>query len=659
MEDILSRQITGFRRYVLSSPIHLDYVSQNLCQLLGLPENELLHRTQDLYASRIHPADRNAYSDFITRLAETEQHLTQEYRLIKSDGSEIWVRDTASSERLEDGGLVAYSTLTDITDIKSENENLRYLNETIPCGFVTYTCEKQPRVTYINQTMLDLLRFPRVPDGETDDLELYKSNIFLMIPMEERRKFSKYLNRVFSSEAPIAGELTLLRRDGTQVHVFGWVTKSVNAQGKPEFQTVCMDITQRYQDKHASEIQRYIKALGDVYSTIFEFNLETNAVTCLHCDDGSMFKQLRNIAMQIDDALDQWIINSVAPEDRKRVSHFFHTYCQKAATDGEKKPPLFTYKAKSATGEVYPYTGLFIKIDEAVSFFCCRRVQDQGEAESLRAENVQLKENMKELVVRFSDGIAAFEVSADGMVKPLYASENVREFFGYTQEEWLPLMEKHTPLEGFVAYSETSYEEFARLLRNGEAEFSYYDCKTETQRRIKAICSQRVATGSPGYVLLYSMEDGESSLKKALPEKRTVSIRTFGYFDVFVGDQPIAFRNKKSKELLALLVDRRGGYITSEEAIGFLWEDDPVTPVTLSRYRKAALRLKNTLEEYGIAHIVETVDGKRRIIPEKVRCDLYDYLSGKEEYAQLFKGSYLTNYSWGETTLGALSNRYE
>ena len=38
----------------------------------------------------------------------------------------------------------------------------------------------------------------------------------------------------------------------------------------------------------------------------------------------------------------------------------------------------------------------------------------------------------------------------------------------------------------------------------------------------------------------------------------------------------------------------------------------------------------------------------------KVACDLYNYLSGKEEYAQLFKGSYLTNYSWGETTLGEL-----
>ena len=78
----------------------------------------------------------------------------------------------------------------------------------------------------------------------------------------------------------------------------------------------------------------------------------------------------------------------------------------------------------------------------------------------------------------------------------------------------------------------------------------------------------------------------------------------------------------------------------------------------MARYRKVALRLKNILEEYGVADIVESVNGKRRLIPEMVKCDLYDYLTGKQEYAQLFKGSYLTNYSWGESTLAELTGDY-
>ena len=66
------------------------------------------------------------------------------------------------------------------------------------------------------------------------------------------------------------------------------------------------------------------------------------------------------------------------------------------------------------------------------------------------------------------------------------------------------------------------------------------------------------------------------------------------------------------------------------------------------------MRLKKTLEEYGISDAVEFINGKRRIVPERVQCDLFQYLSGKEEHAQLFKGSYLTNYSWAETTLAEL-----
>ena len=106
----------------------------------------------------------------------------------------------------------------------------------------------------------------------------------------------------------------------------------------------------------------------------------------------------------------------------------------------------------------------------------------------------------------------------------------------------------------------------------------------------------------------------------------------------------------------ALLVDRRGGFVSSEEAIGVLWEDEPASPVVLARYRKVALRLKNLLEEYGISGIVESVSGKRRIVPEEVECDLFEYLSGRELTDYPFCGSYLSNYSWAEVTLGELTN---
>jgi len=135
-----------------------------------------------------------------------------------------------------------------------------------------------------------------------------------------------------------------------------------------------------------------------------------------------------------------------------------------------------------------------------------------------------------------------------------------------------------------------------------------------------------------------------------------VYIRTFGYFDVFVNGEALLIPNVKAKELLALLVDRRGGYITPSEIIGCLWEDESANKVTLARCRKVVLLLRNALREYGLEDLMESQKGARRLNTNLVNCDLYNFLSGKPEYAHLFKGSYMLNYSWGEFAIAELEN---
>ncbi len=534
------------------------------------------------------------------------------------------------------------------TDMNGQKEIMEFFTKTVPCGFLKYTCEKQPRVTYINSTMLEMLRIP-----ETDDeyLEMCKSNIYFFIPPDERRRFSKYLNHVYADETPFAGEISLLRCDGMRAYVFGWVTKAVNENGEEEFQSLFMDITEQRQTLKERETEKYLRGLSEVYDKIFEFNFSAMTFKCLCSQDGSTFKKVENVPMKMPDALENYLLPMIAEEDRDAVRTFFVNFSQKRTPDA--KPEQVRYRARSADGTFKQYLGVFIRVDDLVSLYCCRETHDSA---ALKSENEQLKENMRDLVRHFSDGIAAFEVSPEREVKPLYASENVRDFFGYSEDEWLALAEKYMPFEDFVRNSQSGVEEYLEFLRRGEAVFTYFDHRTKMERKIKAVLSQKGMTSRfSRYVMLYPVDTSGDAAKGS----RNIRIRTFGYFDVFVGDRPIAFSNKKSKELLALLVDRRGGYVTSEEAIGFLWEDEPANSVTFARYRKVALRLKNTLEEYGISDIIESKDGKRRIVAEKVGCDLYDYLSGKEEYSGLFKGSYLTNYSWGETTLGELSGNLE
>lgn len=101
IEEVLNYQITGFHKYNLSRPVHLTYVSHNLCDMLGVDKNELLDEKKDKYALQVHPSDRRNYSKFIRSLAAKEQTLVTEYRLMRTDGVEIYVRDTMTSKKNE------------------------------------------------------------------------------------------------------------------------------------------------------------------------------------------------------------------------------------------------------------------------------------------------------------------------------------------------------------------------------------------------------------------------------------------------------------------------------------------------------------------------------------------------------------------------------
>ena len=635
--------ISGFHQYILESPARLCYASRNLCQLLGTEADAVLGEGYDTF---LHPGDRQAYADFLSRLSQSEQSATLCYRLMTKDGRMVFVSDAMTS-CLRDGVMMGDSVLTDITELKNENENLRFLNETIPCGFIRYTCEEAPRITYLNDRVKQMLGFPETLSGEQSGTR----EVFDSIPPEDQERFSRYLDRVLEQQSPLAGEMTLLRRDGTRVPVFGWVTVSVNERGQKEFQSVVMDITRQHQEREQRETGRYLKALSEVYDKIFEFNREDHTVKCLYGQNSPSFQWLENIPMQMEAATESWITSTAAEEDRDRLRAFFRDFSENTLTAPDGRPPQILYRALSSQGCYKTYTGIFLKRNHAVSLYCCRCVQNAEDAEALRRENDSLK-TMQALAMRFSEGAVAFAVE-DDRVTPLYTSENICSFFGYTREAWTALAQRRPTIREFIARSGIAYGDIKKLFSLGEAEFSYYDATQGKSRRIRAICSEKYNGRGKCYVMLYNLDT--ESVRENAP---LVSIRTFGYFDVFVGEKPIAFRNEKSKELFALLVDRRGGFVSSEEAIGFLWEEEPANSLTMSRYRKVALRLKNILEEYGVGDIVESVNGKRRLVPERVRCDLYDYLSGKEEYTKLFKGSYLTNYSWGENTLAELTGEY-
>lgn len=91
-------------------------------------------------------------------------------------------------------------------------------------------------------------------------------------------------------------------------------------------------------------------------------------------------------------------------------------------------------------------------------------------------------------------------------------------------------------------------------------------------------------------------------------EGKRIVIRTFGYFDIFVDGETIPFSCKKAKELLALLVDRRGGFVTTGDAISYLWEDECTEKRIKDKFRKVVKELRRTLNAYGIERVLHRVN---------------------------------------------------
>ncbi len=124
--------------------------------------------------------------------------------------------------------------------------------------------------------------------------------------------------------------------------------------------------------------------------------------------------------------------------------------------------------------------------------------------------------------------------------------------------------------------------------------------------------------------------------------KAKIVFKTFPHFDLYVNDVLVDFKRAKAKELLALLVDHRGGEVTMEEAITKLWIDKNVV-LAKRLYRDAVCRLRMKLKQYGIENIVNFNRARMSLNVKDIECDSWNHLDCKET---LFCGEYMRPYEW-------------
>lgn len=127
--------------------------------------------------------------------------------------------------------------------------------------------------------------------------------------------------------------------------------------------------------------------------------------------------------------------------------------------------------------------------------------------------------------------------------------------------------------------------------------------------------------------------------------KKKPFLKTFDSFDLFVDGVAVDFSSTKAKELLALLTDAKGSYVTMDTAIGNLW---PNKNLDLAKrlYRDAVSRLRLTLSDAGVDDLVTFERARSVINVNAATCDLWDYM----EKGGKFSGRYMPQYDWSIVT---------
>jgi len=129
-----------------------------------------------------------------------------------------------------------------------------------------------------------------------------------------------------------------------------------------------------------------------------------------------------------------------------------------------------------------------------------------------------------------------------------------------------------------------------------------------------------------------------------LSKPKDIVIKTFGNFEIYYKNRPVAFRSKLGKELLAYLVDREGTKISRQEIAGILYEDDFSHSVQ-SSLSKIVKSISEDLEKVGIGDFFVS-DGGYYVDLSMADCDFIEYLKGNPKYK--FTGEYMEQYSFGE-----------
>jgi PAS domain S-box-containing protein len=208
------------------------YVSPQINDLLGRPSGS----TGDEWAERVHPDDRERARRETIEGVRSRAPFTLEYRMVRDDGREIWVRDSATTVR-DDNGQPEYvlGFFFDITQRKEAELRLQELERRYRS-----LVEQLPAVTYMDtadEEMSSIYVSPQVEKvlGLSADAFVSDDAWGAHLHPEDRERALRELREAIQVGDPFTLEYRMVRPDGSIVWIRDQGTVVKDEAGHPSY----------------------------------------------------------------------------------------------------------------------------------------------------------------------------------------------------------------------------------------------------------------------------------------------------------------------------------------------------------------------------------------------------------------------------------------
>ncbi|MFL8673955.1 diguanylate cyclase domain-containing protein [Clostridioides sp. GD02404] len=235
----------GVKNCLKDEYMTMSYVSQGFLELTGYSDEDLNRIFKNKFKDMIYKEDIDKFNRTILNQLEKQDKIEVEYRIVKKDGSIIWILERSKSIKDNKGNECIQGVLTDITELKKTQEELNSkrfeieaINNNIVGGIVITEINDDFDSIYLNEGYLNMIGYTRKQLKDELNNKLIK-----LIFKDDRRGLIDSINEQLKISDTFASEQRIEKRDGTIIWILLKGRKIVYEDGKSVLCSVIVDIT--------------------------------------------------------------------------------------------------------------------------------------------------------------------------------------------------------------------------------------------------------------------------------------------------------------------------------------------------------------------------------------------------------------------------------